>query len=247
MRTVCLCTPLEDPERYARAQAHFAERGVHAEFVWGLHKSTSGLITTHDYMVDRGPGSPDEGVPYQIGPHPTNIWIGHWMIWNALLLSREDAWFVLECDAKFPEDWVTAFRAALMLAPKNYDLIYMGSCCTNGRPKTPVVIDWAAHGALFQAQNPPPPGMFGPTYGLYQLHGTAPQCNHAYVVTRAAARILVQTLRKVWAPVDIQQASECWGDRLPRSPDPVQAPERRLNVYTVLPRIVDQWDTEIGA
>lgn len=245
MRTICLCTPLEDPDRFARAQQHFAERGVHAEFVWGLHKSTSGLITTHDYMVDRGPGSPDEGIPYQIGPHPTNIWLGHWMIWNALLLSGDREWFVLECDAKFEVGWRAAFDLLVQGAPRDYDLLYMGSCCTAGRKRQAVPFNLPHIRTL--AQDEQVTAALGPSRMLYRLEGTAPQCNHAYVVTRAAARILVQTLRKVWAPVDIQQASECWGGRLPRSPDPVQAPERRLNVYTVLPRIVDQWDTEIGA
>lgn len=235
MRTICLTTPQEDPTRHAAAQAHFQEMGVHAEFIQGLHKETSGLTTDHPYMVDRGPGSPDEHVPFYIGKHPVNIWIGHWMIWNALLLSGDREWFVVECDAKFQVGWGKHFAMALLAAPRGYDLIYMGSCCTNGRPKESVSATWSA----------PPMYDGGTTHGLYRLAGTAPQCNHAYVVTREAARILTTRLRQVWAPIDIQQASECWGDRLPRSPEPFGVLERPLNVYTVLPRIVGQWNTEI--
>lgn len=224
MRTICLATPHEDPARFARAQAHFAEVGLtHVSYATGLHKSTSGLDSTHLYMVDRGPGSPDEGIPYHMGPHPTNIWIGHWMIWNALVLSGDPEWFVVECDAKFQPWWRDKFWRVISDTPSNYDLIYMGSCCTTGRPKTEV----APH--------------------IYRLSGTAPQCNHAYVVTAEAARIMLARLRQVWAPIDIQQASECWGDPLPRCVEPTAPLERPLNVYTVLPRIVDQWDTEISA
>lgn len=222
MRIICLATPVEEPDRVARAQAHFAERGVPISgYAMGLHKTTSGLTTTHPYMVDR----PDPDAPrYVMGPHPTNIWIGHYLVWNALILSGDPAWCVLECDAKFPPDWRPRVEQAFHEAPADWDLIYLGSCCTAGRQATPVL----------------------GTTTLYQIAGTAPQCNHAYALTRAAAEILVTTLRKVWAPIDIQQASECWGSPLPRCVPPVAPPVRPLQVYTVLPRIIDQWDTDLG-
>lgn len=218
-RTVCLVTPTEDPVRTAHARAYFKSLRLPVEFVTGLHQSTSGLVTTHPYMVDRGPS----GEPFSIGPHPVNIWIGHWMIWNALLLSPEDRWLVLECDARFEDGWELRLSDALHHAAQlpPYDLLYLGSCCTAGRPATPLAGD------------------------LFSIAGTAPQCNHAYIVTKPAARILVDTLRKVWAPIDIQQASECWGDPLPYGVPPLAPPARSLVVYTVLPRIVHQWSTEI--
>ncbi len=223
MKTVCLATPVEAPERYAAAQAHFAAVGLPIHrYVQGLHKTTSGLVTTHPYMVDRP--QPD-AEPYFMGPHPVNIWLGHYMIWQALLCSDDPQWFVVECDARFPAGWSYHFTRAMDEAPKDYDLVYMGSCCTVGRPRTEIA-HWDAH-------------------GLYQLATTAPQCNHAYVVTRAAAEVLCTTLRKVWAPIDIQQASECWGDTLPRAVEVVAPPSRRLNVYTVLPRLVSQENTEL--
>jgi hypothetical protein len=225
MKTVCLATPVEAPARYAAAQQHFADVGLRVHWAHGLHKDTSGLITTHNYQVDRPEGSPDFGIPFSIGPHPVNIWLGHYMIWNALALSNDRWWFVVECDAKFPSDWRERFWKAFDDAPKDWDLIYMGSCCTTGRKKELV------------------PG----TVNLYKMFGTAPQCNHAYVVTRDAAEIMLTTLRKVWAPIDIQQASECWGDLLPRCVEPMAPPSRMLNVYTVLPRIVDQWNMELPA
>jgi hypothetical protein len=240
MKIVCLATPVEAPERYAAAQRHFDEVGLTVRWAHGLHKDTSGLITTHNYQVDRPEGSPDFGKPFSIGPHPVNIWIGHYMIWNALVLSDDPEWFVVECDAKFPADWRWSFDQALALLddfsaadPEGvppYDLVYMGSCCTTGRRKVAV-------GAITRDDQE--------LFALYKMFGTAPQCNHAYVVTRDAAEIMLTTLRKVWAPIDIQQASECWGDPLPRCVEPVAPPSRALNVYTVLPRIVDQWNMEL--
>lgn len=226
MRTVCLATPVEDPERFQKAKEHFAEVGLEdVSFYMGLHKSTSGLDTKHLYMVDRGPGSPDEHVPYGIGPHPVNIWVGHYGIWNALLLSGDPAWLVVECDAKFQPGWRAKFDEALAQADGylvGWDLIYFGSCATKLHPRQHIIGN------------------------LFRFFDTAPQCNHAYALTREAARIMVQTLRKVWAPIDVQQASECWGRPLPRAIEMVAPRERELNVYAVLPRIVDQWNTELG-
>ena len=228
MRTVCLATPVEDPIRFARAQAHFAEMGVGpVEYLHGLHKSTSGLDTDHLYMVDRGPGSADEGVPYGIGKHPVNIWLGHFFIWQALKLSGDLEWLIIECDAKFQPGWYGTFWAALGAATQHdpdYDLIYLGSCGAANREKVEVAPR------------------------LFEIHGSGPQCNHAYVL-RAKAVSVLETMRKVWAPIDIPQTVECYrhGVDLPRSVPPVRPPSRKLAVYTVLPRIVDQWNTEIGA
>lgn len=227
MRTVCLCTPVEDPDRFARAQAHFAQYGVGpVDYFHGLHKTTSGLVTEHQYMVDRGPGSPDEGIPYYIGPHPTNIWLGHYFLWQALKLSGDDQWLILECDAKFAPGWDERLHvayAAMSLHDPDWDLLYVGSCNATHFPKVEV------------APN------------LYEIHGSGPQCNHAYILRAKAVPVLEEALRKVWAPIDIQQTVECfrYGVPLPRGVEPVRPPRRKLAVYTVLPRIVGQWNTDI--
>ena len=84
MPVCCLATPTEDPARFAAAQAHFEEMGFGGlwgvNYLVGLHKATSGLDTSHLYMVDRP--APD-AEPYKMGPHPVNIWLGHYFAWQA--------------------------------------------------------------------------------------------------------------------------------------------------------------------
>jgi hypothetical protein len=225
-RAVCLVTPVEEPVRFARAQAHFAEVGLAPDYFHGLHKSQSGLVTSHLYMVDR----PDpDAPPYRIGSHATHIWLGHYFIWQALKLSGDPAWLVLECDAKFPPDWRGRAEAALAflhLHDADFDVLYLGSCCCADKQRTHVA---------------------GPKNGgIWVVHGPGPQCAHAYIVRAKAVPTLERTLRKVWAPIDIQQPSECFehGTVLPRSL-PFDASTRRLKAYVVLPRIVEQWDNEI--
>lgn len=225
-RAVCLVTPVEEPVRFARAQAHFAEVGLAPQYFHGLHKSQSGLSSSHPYMVDR-PDPAEE--PYRIGPHATNIWLGHYFLWQALKLSGDPSWLVLECDAKFPPDWRARAEVALALVhmhDPDFDLLYLGSCCCLDSPRMHVA---------------------GPREGgLWVIHGPGPQCAHAYIVAAKAVSTFETTLRKVWAPIDIQLPSECFehGTPLPRSL-PFDASTRRLKAYVVLPRIVDQWGTEL--
>lgn len=237
MRTVCLATPVEDAERFARAQAHFAEVGLGpVEYFHGLHKSQSGVETTHPYMVDRGPNSPDADIPYQIGPHPTNIWLGHYFMWQALKLSGDDAWLCLETDAKFPagqnaaELVAQAYDEMVSLDP-NFDLLYVGSCACSGQHRV--------NRRLYKDPTGP--------RAIATIFGNGPQCNHAYILRSKAVSTFETTLRKVWAPIDIQQTAECfeYGSPLPRSL-PFDGSTRRLVAYAVLPRIVDQWDTVIS-
>ena len=237
MRIVCLATPVEDEDRCARAAAHFREVGLESvEYFHGLHHRQSGLVTTHHYMVDRGPGSKDESVPYQIGGHPTNIWIGHYFLWQALQLSGDDAWLVLETDAKFPLGYdantliANAVDQMCDLDP-HYDLLYLGSCACAGQHRV--------NRRLYRDTVVP--------RAIATVFGNGPQCNHAYVVRAKAVPVFQRTLRKVWAPIDIQQTAECfeYGTPLPRGL-PFTRPSRPLVAYVVLPRIVDQWDTEIA-
>lgn len=57
-----------------------------------------------------------------------------------------------------------------------------------------------------------------------------PLCTHAYIVRKKALPVLLRTQRKVYAPIDISMAFH-------------SMPE--LKVYTILPRLVDQFDTVI--
>lgn len=59
-----------------------------------------------------------------------------------------------------------------------------------------------------------------------------PQCTHAYIVRTAILSFALQKLRKVWSPWDIQIMLEIF---------PI------FRTYAIIPRLIDQWDTDIGA
>lgn len=197
LRTICLCLP-EKPDRIEAAKAHFAARGVTAEFFWGIHATTAGLITTHPYEVDN-PGS-----GFRMGAGPTGCWLSHYMLWSALQWAPDERVLVLEDDAELAPDFVARLEQALIDAPANFDLLYVGSCCTQGHKRDHVKGD-----------------VYKIDYAL---------CTHAYVLRRAVVPTLLRTLRKVWAPIDIQLVRECFP---------------QLATYAILPRIASQFNTVI--
>lgn len=66
---------------------------------------------------------------------------------------------------------------------------------------------------------------------VYRMeNGTGPQCLHSYIVAKKALPVLMKTQNKLYAPIDISMIFHSFP---------------QLKVYVVLPRIVDQFDTEI--
>lgn len=163
------------PSRLARARQHFAERGVNAQFFFGIHATQLAIENTLTYEVD------NPGTNFRIGPKPTGCWLSHRAVWAACLLLSEDPnelFFILEDDAKFPEDWKERVEAAVRDA-RDFDMLYIGSCCTEGRPTKHIA------GNVYEVQ--------------------WPLCNHGYIVRRSALMTMIETqdAARLYAPIDI--------------------------------------------
>lgn len=175
MRTLCLTLP-ETPERTDGARKHFADMGLmrlRPEFFHGICAKSFGLFTTHPYLVD----DPKRGGSI-IPQRQVGCMLSHYMLWSALnLIQDEGIFLVLEDDAEFPADWDARFWEALNNVPEDADMLFIGSCCTADKPKTPVKGD------------------------VWEVKW--PLATHAYVVWRKALPALLATQRDVYAPVDL--------------------------------------------
>ncbi len=120
-------TQKTSPTSTSRVREHFAERGVDAQFFYGIHGPKLGVETTLTYEVD------NPGTGFKIGAKPTGCWLSHRALWAALLLLPDEIFFVLEDDAEFPENWRTMVNQAVHDAG-DFDILYVGSCCTEGKP-----------------------------------------------------------------------------------------------------------------
>lgn len=184
----------------SHTRQHFLDRGVDARFFYGLHAPNLGIDTTLPYEVD-APGS-----GFRMGPKPTGCWLSHRALWAACLLTDEEEFLILEDDAKFPENWKQRFDAARSDLPSDWDVLFVGSCCTVGGPSQHV------KGEVHEVR--------------------WPMCLQAYMVRRRALETMIRTQdeARCYGPIDITLRFHTWP---------------KLRVYTVLPRIVEQFNTDI--
>lgn len=137
-----------------------------------------------------------------MGYKPTGIWLGHLLIWNIAMRCNDEHIMVLETDAQFHEGWQQKLEEALKIVPSNFDFLYPGSCCTQDHPKTHV------GGEVWESK--------------------CIMCTHCYIVRRGVLPFMLKTIRKCWAPVDVQMQLEAFPS---------------LKTFLMLPRCVSQFST----
>ena len=176
-KTVCLALP----ERVDRSREHFKAMGVDASFFIGINAQKVGLETKNPYEVDGG-----KGCGFNMGPKHVGIYIGHRMLWSALLLFPDERFLILEGDAQFGADWSARTQKALVDVPPDWDALFIGSCCAENRPKTYV------RGEIWEVK--------------------WPMCGHAYMVTRAGLQKLITLTdaQPCYAPMDIHLTFHCF-------------------------------------
>ena len=177
MKTLCL-TLHEYPEREAACRAHFKERGIEAEFVYGVHAGTSGLRTANNYEVDN-PGS-----GYNIGPHGVGIWTSFIMMYQICNQLPDEHFFLLEHDANFDPDWKERFDQGMKDVPPDFDFFFIGHCCvSNDRVRKHV------KGEVWRVHRP------------FCNHACV-------IAKKCLPFVIETLKKKCWAPVDIQLLNE---------------------------------------
>lgn len=186
----------EMPEKEIAIKKHFAEVGMEAECFNGISAKESGLRTDLTYEVDN-PGS-----NWHIGQKEVATFLSFYMLWSAMLYMNEHFFFQLEWDCHLAPDWRKRVEQALNDTPPDFDLLYVGSCCTKGKPMTHIK---------------------GEVYQMTEMH-----CGHAIIIAKKALPAMLQTNRRVYAPIDLSLMFHT----LPQ-----------LKCYVILPRVADQFDT----
>jgi len=196
-----LCICLpERPEQIEAATKHFQEAGVE-NLEWMWGLDSS--VSGLDTSHCYEIDAPNSG--FRMGPKPVGIWLAHWTAMQVIMRMSDDHVLVLETDAKFHDGWKEKFEAALKIIPSNYDFLHIGHCCLEGFKDRKHI-----GGDVWETKRA--------------------QCSHAYVIRRACIPFVLKTLRKVWAPIDIQIQMECFPN---------------LRTYAVMPRLVSQHNTEL--
>ena len=132
--------------------------------------------------------------------------LSHYMLWKVLSYLPEDEFWILEDDCRWDKDWLPRYQSAYSALPKDWDFVWLGSCCAYDKPQ------WCVDKNLYVVN--------------------FPMCTHAYMVRKKALPIMLEGCQKVWSPVDIAIVLDV-------------AP--KLKHFTIIPRIVDQYDTTLPA
>lgn len=200
MRTLCITLP-EKPLKTEAAKKHFEEAGLtNVEYMFGINAEVAGLQAEHPYNVDRTPAEGD----FHMGYHPTGVFLSHYMAWSAIKHMPDAHVLILEDDAKFEEGWKLKFEKAMQDVPADFDFLFIGSCCCNGKRTRLVKGD------------------------VYKVD--YPACLHAYVIAKKCIDKVLLTQRDVYGPIDLTLTFHTFP---------------HLKVYTVLPRLASQFNTEI--
>lgn len=164
----------EFPEKTAFIQDHLRSVGIEAEEFPCISAIESGLETRFTYEVD------NPGTNYRIGPKPTSLCVSFQMFWTAAMFMPEEHFFFIEWDAQFEPDWKERSEQAIRDTPNDFDFLFLGSCCCQGRSMRHV------KGEIYDVRYP--------------------CCNHAQIIARKAMPTLLRTQRKIYAPADISLA-----------------------------------------
>lgn len=156
----------------AEIRQHHRDRGVDAQFFYGIPGPKLGIETTLTYEVDN-PGS-----GFRMDSKTVGCWLSHRALWAACLLLPDELFFIIEDDARFPEDWLERVDRAVLDAA-DFDVLYIGSCCTENKPTQHIA------GNVYEVQ--------------------WPFCTHGYIVRRSALHTLIETQdeARCYAPIDV--------------------------------------------
>lgn len=155
--------------KYEATKKHLEEQGVAFEPFYGLDNKICKLLPVDTFDVDR---KGDKICEVHVVAHLT-----HYLMWKVLSYLPEDAFWVLEYDALMEPGWREQYESAMAVLPDDWDVVFLGSCCTAGRPTTHI------------------------GNNLYEVKW--PLCGHAIMFRKKALPVMLDVHQKVWAPLDI--------------------------------------------
>lgn len=141
---------------------------------------------------------------YTIGPCTIGIFLSHYIAWSIVQHGPDEHVLIFEDDALLCDNFKQRSMQAFSDAPPDFDMLFLGSCCTEGH------VVGHINGEVFSV--------------------AYPQCLHAYVLAKKAAKTLVESYRDVWGPADCLLRLNGFAG---------------LKVLTVLPRLAGQVNTEL--
>lgn len=206
-------------KQYEHAQKYFPEQGVEDIF-WlnGVHARKFQIKGTGIYVLDNAEKNIAEN--FNVGDANTGNFVTQYMAYNVMKAIGDHtdythfAYFEGDCEMK--EGWKEKLQMALEDIPKDFDIIYVGNCCCQGKQGVKISERSGLH--HYPKRNHP---------NWWHFY---PLCTHFYIVAKKALPHFIATQRDAANPTDISIVRYALGD---------------LNTYAILPTLAGQFNTEL--
>jgi GR25 family glycosyltransferase involved in LPS biosynthesis/cephalosporin hydroxylase len=162
-------------KRMAEANKYFASQGI-KDVLWvrGVHAEEFGIKASRPYVRD--PQNIETGET--VKQKTVGSYISHYMIYNIALSHPEWEYiFIVEDDCRFVEGWKEKLEQDLKDVPEDFDWLFVGSCCTEGRETTHIKGD------------------------IYEVK--YPLCGHCSIISRKALKHIIETTCRADWPLDV--------------------------------------------
>jgi len=170
-------------KRYADGKAHFESEGIENIIsIAGIYGEGFGIQGTHLYEYDNPGGG------HQIGVANTALYLTMQIVYNVMNVLPNSHFMFLEDDSRFKEGWKEIVKNALEDIPKDFDFLFVGSCCAGDKRKEQVGRN------LYKFNYNP---------DIYNNFGL---CGNCYIVAKKAMPIFLKTQRDAYVNVDINLA-----------------------------------------
>lgn len=173
----------EDSLKCKNLSEFLDSEGIPFKVFRGVNAKKLGLISINQYRFSTSTAD------FVIKQQNVGCYLSHHCLWKIFLMSNEfdrfgmDAqWTILEDDCVFRQDWRENLNLASHYLPKNWDVLLIGSCCSDDKYK----ISLGAN--------------------LYECK--YPFCTHGYIVRGRSLKLIVDLCEDMNSPVDIKLATE---------------------------------------
>ncbi len=163
-------------DRWKKGMKHFEERGLKNIIeIPGIHGVGFGIQGIHTYDID------NPGTGFNIGPGYTAQYLSVYMMYVVASILPSENYMFLECDAELVPDYLHHLSRELENVPPDFDFIFVGSCCLEGKLHNHV------KGNVYELT--PSTG-----YGM---------CGHNYIINRKCLPYVIETQNDCYASSDI--------------------------------------------
>lgn len=156
-------------QRFDDTCAHLDSLGIKWEPFIGMDNQLCRLNPVDTFDLDRA--------GERIGPKHVAATLTHYLCWKVCSYLPEEAFWILEFDVRFVPDWQPQYDSAMSILPHDWDIVFLGSCCTAGRETKHI------------------------GNNLYEVKH--PLCGHALQIRKKALPILLDIHQKIAMPLDI--------------------------------------------